>query len=165
MGLISFIKDAGEKLFGHANAATPPAATTAAAPSTDDLNAKAGAAIKTYIETQKLGITGLTVTYDGAATKVTLAGQAPTQEASEKAALAAGNVSSVTQVDNQLTVAAAAPDSQYHDVVKGDTLSAIAKKYYGNGRKYLALLEANSSQLTHPDKIYPGMVVNVPALG
>jgi len=163
MGLISFIKDAGEKLFGHANAATP-AATTAAAPSTDDLNAKAGAAIKTYIETQKLGITGLTVTYDGAATKVTLAGQAPTQEASEKAALAAGNVSSVTQVDNQLTVAAAAPDSQYHDVVKGDTLSAIAKKYYGDANKYPKIFEANKPMLSDPDKIYPGQKLRIPAL-
>ena len=164
MGLISFIKDAGEKLFGHANAATPPAATTAAAPSTDDLNAKAGAAIKTYIETQKLGITGLTVTYDGAATKVTLAGQAPTQEASEKAALAAGNVSSVTQVDNQLTVAAGAPDSQYHDVVKGDTLSAIAKKYYGDANKYPKIFEANKPMLSDPDKIYPGQKLRIPAL-
>jgi nucleoid-associated protein YgaU len=163
MGLISFIKDAGEKLFGHANAATP-AATTAAAPSTDDLNAKAGAAIKTYIETQKLGITGLTVTYDGAATKVTLAGQAPTQEASEKAALAAGNVSSVTQVDNQLTVAAAAPDSQYHDVVKGDTLSAIAKKYYGDANKYPKIFEANKPMLSDPDKIYPGQKLRIPAM-
>ena len=163
MGLISFIKDAGEKLFGHANAATP-AATTAAAPSTDDLNAKAGAAIKTYIETQQLGITGLAVTYDGAATKVTLAGQAPTQEASEKAALAAGNVSSVTQVDNQLTVAAAAPDSQYHDVVKGDTLSAIAKKYYGDANKYPKIFEANKPMLSDPDKIYPGQKLRIPAL-
>ncbi|MFE8645640.1 peptidoglycan-binding protein LysM [Sphingomonas sp. NCPPB 2930] len=163
MGLISFIKDAGEKLFGHANAATP-AATTTAAPATDDLNAKAGAAIKTYIETQKLGITGLTVTYDGAATKVTLAGQAPTQEASEKAALAAGNVSSVTQVDNQLTVAAAAPDSQYHDVVKGDTLSAIAKKYYGDANKYPQIFEANKPMLSDPDKIYPGQKLRIPAL-
>ena len=52
-----------------------------------------------------------------------------------------------------------------YTVRQGDTLSLIAKKYYGNGRKYLALLEANSSQLNHPDKIYPGMVVTVPALG
>ena len=52
-----------------------------------------------------------------------------------------------------------------YTVRQGDTLSLIAKKYYGNGRKYLALLEANSSRLAHPDKIYPGMVVNIPALG
>jgi nucleoid-associated protein YgaU len=46
-----------------------------------------------------------------------------------------------------------------------DTLSLIAKKYYGNARKYVALAEANRGTLPHPDKIYPGMVVNIPALG
>ena len=34
-----------------------------------------------------------------------------------------------------------------YTVRQGDTLSLIAKKYYGNGRKYVALLEANSSRL------------------
>jgi Flp pilus assembly protein TadD len=52
-----------------------------------------------------------------------------------------------------------------YTVRHGDTLSLIAKKYYGNGRKYVALLEANSSKLAHPDKIYPGMVVTIPTLG
>jgi hypothetical protein len=63
MGLLSFIKDAGEKLFGgsSAHAATP---GTADAP---DANAAAAAAIKTYIDTQNLGLTGLVVTYAAAA--------------------------------------------------------------------------------------------------
>ena len=52
-----------------------------------------------------------------------------------------------------------------YTVRQGDTLSAIAKKYYGNGRKYAALLAANSGTLADPDKIYPGMVVSIPALG
>jgi Flp pilus assembly protein TadD len=52
-----------------------------------------------------------------------------------------------------------------YTVRQGDTLSLIAKKYYGNGRKYLALMEANRTTVAHPDKIYPGMVVRVPALG
>ncbi|WP_198969847.1 peptidoglycan-binding protein LysM [Xylophilus sp. ASV27] len=163
MGLISFIKDAGEKLFGGSSAvaATTPAA---AAPSAEELNAKAGAAIRTYIETQKLGLTNLAVTYDGSSGKVTLTGGAPTQEASEKASLAAGNVSSVTQVDNQLTVAAAANASQYHDVVSGDTLSAIAKKYYGDANKYMKIFEANKPMLSDPNKIYPGQKLRIPAL-
>ncbi|WP_295857747.1 peptidoglycan-binding protein LysM [uncultured Xylophilus sp.] len=167
MGLISFIKDAGEKLFGHGTAAAAPAPSAPAVPaaSVGDLNAKAGAAIKTYIEAQKLGITGLDVTYDGASTTVTLKGQAPTQEASEKAALAAGNVSSVTQVDNQLSVAAPADASQYHDVVKGDTLSAIAKKYYGDANKYPKIFEANKPMLSDPDKIYPGQKLRIPPAG
>lgn len=57
-----------------------------------------------------------------------------------------------------------APAASY-TVRQGDTLSKIAKKYYGNGRKYLALMEANRTTLAHPDRIYPGMVVRVPALG
>ncbi len=74
MGLLSFIKEAGEKLFGgsSAQAATP------------DANAAAAAAIKTYIETQNLGLTGLEVTYTASSGVVTLAGQAPSQEASRK---------------------------------------------------------------------------------
>jgi nucleoid-associated protein YgaU len=52
-----------------------------------------------------------------------------------------------------------------YTVRHGDTLSLIAKKYYGNARKYVALAEANRGTLPHPDKIYPGMVVNIPALG
>ncbi|MDM0038550.1 peptidoglycan-binding protein LysM [Variovorax sp. J22G21] len=155
MGLLSFIKEAGEKLFGgsSAQAATAPA----------DANATAAAAIKTYIEKQNLGLTNLAVTYDGASGKVTLAGAAPSQEASEKAALAAGNVANVTDVDNNLTAPAADP-AQYHDVVKGDTLSAISKKYYGDANKYNAIFEANKPMLSHPDKIYPGQKLRIPPL-
>jgi Flp pilus assembly protein TadD len=56
-----------------------------------------------------------------------------------------------------------APATSY-TVRHGDTLSLIAKKYYGNGRKYVALVDANRATLAHPDKIYPGMVVRIPAL-
>jgi nucleoid-associated protein YgaU len=94
---------------------------------------------------------------------VTLKGNAPSQEASEKATLAAGNVANVTKVDNQL-VAPAADPAQYHDVVKGDTLSAIAKKYYGDANKYNAIFEANKPMLSHPDKIYPGQKLRIPKL-
>jgi len=155
MGLLSFIKEAGEKLFGgsSAQAATAPA----------DANAAAATAIKSYIDKQNLGLTNLAVTYDGASGKVTLAGAAPTQEASEKAALAAGNVANVTDVDNNLTAPAADP-AQYHDVVKGDTLSAISKKYYGDANKYNAIFEANKPMLSHPDKIYPGQKLRIPPL-
>ncbi|VTU21140.1 LysM domain/BON superfamily protein [Variovorax sp. PBS-H4] len=153
MGLLSFIKEAGEKLFGgsSAHAAEP------------DANKTAGDAIKTYIETQNLGLTNLEVAYVAAEGLVTLKGNAPSQEASEKATLAAGNVANVTKVDNQL-VAPAADPAQYHDVVKGDTLSAISKKYYGDANKYNAIFEANKPMLSHPDKIYPGQKLRIPPL-
>ena len=94
---------------------------------------------------------------------VTLSGSAPSQEASEKAGLAAGNVANVTSVDNNLEAPAAAA-AQYHDVVSGDTLSAISKKYYGDANKYNAIFEANKPMLTSPDKIYPGQKLRIPAL-
>ncbi|MDH1289708.1 peptidoglycan-binding protein LysM [Comamonas terrigena] len=156
MGLFSFIKEAGEKLFGgkDANAATP----------ADDLNAKAAQAIATYINAQNLGVSNLQVSYDGSQGKVTVTGVAPTQGAKEKVTLCCGNVSSVTSVDNQMSVTNPEPEAQYHDVVRGDTLSAIAKKYYGDANKYPAIFEANKPMLSHPDKIYPGQKLRIPAL-
>jgi len=159
MGLLSFIKEAGEKLFGGSSAhAATPAADPAAA------NTAAADAIKAYIEKQNLGLSNLAVAYDGASGKVTLQGDAPSQEAVEKASLAAGNVSSVVSVDNQLKSSAPADEAQYHDVVRGDTLSAISKKYYGDANKYNAIFEANKPMLTHPDKIYPGQKLRIPKL-
>ena len=153
MGFLSFIKEAGEKLFGGstAHAAEP------------DANKVAADAIKTYIETQNLGLTNLAVAYVATSGVVTLSGNAPSQEASEKASLAAGNVANVTQVDNNLEAPAAEP-AQYHDVVRGDTLSAISKKYYGDANKYNAIFEANKPMLSHPDKIYPGQKLRIPKL-
>lgn len=155
MGLFSFIKEAGEKLFGGKDAQ---AATQ------DDLNAKAASAIETYIATQNLGASGVKVAFDGSQGKVTVTGDAPTQAAKEKITLCCGNVASVTSVDNQMNVTNPEPEAQYHDVVRGDTLSAIAKKYYADANKYPAIFEANKPMLSHPDKIYPGQKLRIPAL-
>jgi len=167
MGLFSFIKDAGEKLFGgkEAHAApAPQAAAPAAAPSAADLNAKAAKAIENYVATQNLGTQDVQVQYDGSQGKVTVKGQAPTQAAKEKVTLCCGNVASVTSVENLMTVTHPEPEAQYHDVVSGDTLSAIAKKFYGDANKYPKIFEANQPMLTHPDKIYPGQKLRIPAL-
>ena len=160
MGLFSFIKEAGEKLFGGKEVEQ---AAASSAPNIAELNQKAGDAIKTYIEKQNLGLSGLGVTFDGATGKVTLSGNAPSEEAAEKAGLAAGNVASVSDVDNNLQYPAGTA-SQYHDVVSGDTLSAIAKKYYGDANKYNAIFEANKPMLSDPNKIYPGQKLRIPAL-
>lgn len=162
MSLFSFIKEAGEKLFGgkSAHAST---ASTAAAPSVDELNQQAADAIKAYVDKQNLGLSELSVRFDSSTGEVTIAGQAPSQEAAEKAGLAAGNVADVASVNNQLQFPAGA-QSLYHDVVRGDTLSAIAKKYYGDANKYPVIFEANKPMLTHPDKIYPGQKLRIPPL-
>jgi len=75
MGLIDFVKDAGEKLFGRGQAHAAPKETAAEAPnqaSTQAANSAAADAIQDYIKSQNLSATGLTVTYDGATSTVTV---------------------------------------------------------------------------------------------
>ncbi len=163
MGLLSFIKEAGEKLFGIGEAKAAP---TAAAPSADDvakLNEAAGKAIEDYVKAMKLEVTDLDVKYDGTNQTVTVSGIAPDQATKEKVLLCCGNVQNVAAVNDSLTVQTAEPESKWHDVVKGDTLSKIAKTYYGDANKYPKIFDANKPMLTHPDKIYPGQRLRIPA--
>ncbi|WP_424196504.1 peptidoglycan-binding protein LysM [Ampullimonas aquatilis] len=157
MGLLSFIKEAGEKLFGHgeAQAAEPSAA--------DAANQAAGAAIVDYIHKMGLDADGLAVTVDGAVGAVTVAGLADTQEIREKIILCCGNVHGVASVDDQLTVKAPTQEATWHTVEKGDTLWAVAEKAYGKGSEYNRIFEANRPMLSHPDKIYPGQKLRIPA--
>ncbi len=53
--------------------------------------------------------------------------------------------------------------SRTYTVEKGDTLSAIAKKFYGDASDYPIIFEANKPMLSDPDKIYPGQVLRIPA--
>jgi len=103
MSLISFIQDAGEKLFNHPKAA-PAAAAPAATPDVNALNATAGQAIEKYIASQGLKADGLDVKYDGASQTVTVSGVAPDQATREKIVLCCGNVAAVAKVNDMLTV-------------------------------------------------------------
>jgi len=158
MGLLNFIKEAGEKLFHHDAAA-------AAASSEDQLKAannQAADAITSYIEAQGLKATGLTVTYDGMTSTVTVYGIAPNQQTKEKIVLCCGNVVNVASVNDQMTVDQSEPEAQYYAVVRGDTLSKISKQYYGDPNKYNAIFEANKPMLKSPDLIYPGQMLRIP---
>ncbi len=95
--------------------------------------------------------------------KVTVSGKAVSQEMKEKIILAVGNVEGVGEVEDGLETDDAQPASQFHTVVSGDTLWAIAKKYYGKGSRYMEIFEANEPMLKHPDKIYVGQVLRIPA--
>lgn len=53
-------------------------------------------------------------------------------------------------------------DQITHTVQSGDTLSAIAKEYYGDSGKYMRIFEANRDQLKDPDKIRVGQVLVIP---
>ena len=52
--------------------------------------------------------------------------------------------------------------SQWHDVVSGDTLWKIAKKYYGDGSLYMEIFKANQDVLSDPDKIQVGQKLRIP---
>jgi nucleoid-associated protein YgaU len=57
---------------------------------------------------------------------------------------------------------ASAPMKSY-TVQKGDTLSKIAKNFYGEANEYRKIFEANKDQLKDPDKIQPGQVLRIPS--
>ena len=169
MGIMSFFKEAGEKLFGHKEAEAT-AQQAQAAPDNADLqaaaaaaNAKAGEAIEAYIAAQNLSADALHVEFDGASSTATVSGEAADQATKEKILLCCGNVHGVGQVNDLMTVTEPADESQYHTVERGDTLSAIAKKFYGNANEYMKIFEANKPMLGHPDKIYPGQLLRIPA--
>lgn len=161
MGLFTFLKEAGQKLFGKDVKAAEQAATVDPAKKAEADRA-AATAIENYVQTLGLKITAFTVTFDGATGIAKVYGVADDQEAKEKAILAAGNVEGVAGVDDQMTVSVAAPQAQFYTVVKGDTLSKIAKEFYGNANEYMRIFEANKPMLTHPDKIYPGQNLRIP---
>ena len=50
----------------------------------------------------------------------------------------------------------------YHVVKGGDTLWAIAKKYYGNGSQYTNIANANKDKIKNPNLIYPGQKLVIP---
>ncbi len=168
MGLFSFIKEAGEKLFKSKDAE---AAAAAVANAPDDTEAKArveaanraaGDSIEAYIKAQNLVITALTVTFDSSTGTASVFGVAADQATREKALLCAGNVQGVVAVKDMLSVNQSAPEATFYTVVSGDNLSKISKQHYGDPNKYMKIFEANKPMLTHPDKIYPGQVLRIP---
>lgn len=164
MGMMSFLKEAGEKLFGKPEVKAAESAA-AAAPSPETvaaLSAAAGQAIADYVVAQGLSVEGLDVGFDGATSTVTVAGTVADQATKEKVLLCCGNVKGVAAVNDLLVVKNPEPEAQWHTVVSGDNLSKIAKAYYGDANKYPVIFEANKPMLSHPDKIYPGQLLRIP---
>ena len=162
MGMLDFIKDAGQKLFGRDQTkdAKPSTAQADTSGATTAKDTPAGA-IAAYITSQNLKHKGLAVTYDGVST-VTVKGTVPDQQTKEKILLCCGNVQGVSAVVDELTVENPQAESKYYTVVAGDTLSKIAKAQYGDANKYMTIFEANKPMLKDPDKIYPGQVLRIP---
>jgi nucleoid-associated protein YgaU len=141
MGLFDFLKGNGKKLFNKED--------------------EASGKIKDEIEKSNPGISGLDVTYqDGV---VSLSGEAATPEAMEKAVLIAGNVQGVGEVKVEgLSAPAQTAEVEYYVIEKGDTLSAIAKRYYGDANAYPRIFEANREVIKDADLIYPGQKIRIP---
>lgn len=163
MGLFSFAKNIGDKIFNRDEKQeqaqqNTPAPTTPAEPTAQEIANLLLARIQANAK-----IDGLKVSYNGDTDTVTLSGTAPSQAEREKAILAAGNVQYVAQVEDNITVAEPEPESRFYTVKSGDTLSKIAKEMYGNANDYNKIFEANRPLLSHPDKIYVGQVLRIPA--
>ena len=160
MGLFSFIKNAGAKVFGIGKTDAEEAAEAAAA----ELKLEEAAArkLEETITDLQLHVENLNVHIDDDAATIT--GMAYDQATKEKVVLVVGNSNGIATVDDQMTVEHVEPEAQFHTVASGDTLGKIAKNYYGNAMKYPVIFEANKPMLEHPDKIYPGQVLRIPAL-
>lgn len=169
MGLFKFIGDVGERLFGGGQL--------------DE------GKIRQHLLDLGLRLNPLTVVAHPDKKMVSLIGRAASLEDKEKAIVAAGNVQGVESVDDRLRVgetgatgtasgtpapadadageeppAGELPTARFYTVEKGDTLSAIAKREYGNAGKYPLIFEANRPMLSDPDRIYPGQVLRIPPL-
>ena len=157
MGLLSFIKGVGEKVFGHK----------------ETLEEKQQ---KVLDHLNKFGLLqpGVTVSVDEN-DKVTLSGQVDSREARQRIIATVANIEGVDAVDDQLVILiknvdsapaqeTAAPEKQFYQVKSGDTLSKIAKEMYGDANKYPKIFEANKPMLSDPDKIYPGQTLVIPEL-
>ena len=157
MSFLDFARDMGAKLFSR-----------------DDEAAKN---IKQHLDASLTDASGIDVEFDGGT--VTLSGECNNQKTKELATLICGNVRGVERVvADALKPAAAAPAApaaaeqpaapaaveqvEYYEIKSGDTLSGIAKQYYGKASAYMKIFEANREVIQDPDKIYPGQKIRIP---
>lgn len=160
MGLFSFIKNAGAKVFGMGKTDSEEAKEATA----KELKLEEAAArkLEETITDLQLQVESLHIFIDD--DQATITGAAYNQATKEKVVLVVGNSNGIATVDDQMTVENPEPEAQFHTVESGDTLGKIAKKFYGNAMKYPVIFEANKPMLKDPDKIYPGQVLRIPTL-
>lgn len=155
MGLGSFLKNVGSKIFGGGES--------------PEEQAK-----KVQDHVAKFGFDMSNLSFSVADDKVTISGQAKDAQEKSKIYVAAGNVEGIDGVTDNMTVKpqptaaeVSAATAQifvpkFHAVESGDTLSKIAKEVYGDANAYNKIFEANKPMLSDPDKIYPGQVLVIP---
>lgn len=138
MGLLSFAIDAGKKLLGLGD---------------DEGNVKN----EIVANAESMPIENLQVKVEGDTIKLSGEGS---EEAKEKAALIAGNIKGVKNVEFEGVRADS--DEDYYEIKSGDNLSKIAKHFYGNGNLYNKIFEANKEVIKDPNLIYPGQKIRIP---
>jgi len=146
MGLFDFVKDVGRQVF--------------------DTDAEAADNIKEELEIRTSGLSNLDVKFDDGV--VTICGDCTNAAVRDSAILIAGNVQGVEKVvADDLKAPPPPPEEpeekvEFYEIVSGDTLGAIAKKFYGKSSKYMAIFEANRDIISDPNKIYPGQKIRIP---
>lgn len=172
MGIFSFIKNAGAKIFGskrREEVATPVSPEVSEAES----NAQKSRELENLIRGLGIHVNDLRVVFSDGVAKVY--GTTDCVEEQEKVVLAIGNIEGVESVDEEITVIAPAPEkrvispqqnqaSRFYTVQKGDTLWRIATEMYGDGTKHKLIFEANKPMLKDPSEIFPDQVLRIPAV-
>jgi nucleoid-associated protein YgaU len=164
MGIFSFIKDAGEKIFGKEKEKVEENIEISEAKKEiiRKENAKAAEKLLETIKNLDLAIENPVIDIEG--NIATIYGLVDSQAIREKIVLIIGNSEGIAKVDDRLAVKIEEPESGFHTVERGENLSKIAKEHYGDANKYKEIFEANKPMLKDPDKIYPGQVLRIPRL-
>lgn len=149
MGLFSFLKNKGAKIFGKKAEAEKTVELTKVEQLTAEIN--------------RLGLNVDNLCIE-LCEQVIVSGSTGTNAEREKVILALGNVDGIGSVDDQLSVTNPEPEATFYTVQSGDSLSKISKTVYGDPMKYNSIFEANKPMLDHPDKIYPGQVLRIPPM-
>ena len=146
MGFLDFAKDVGRQLF--------------------DTDAEAADNIKEHLEIKLAGLKNLDVKFDDGV--ATICGECPNEATKNSAVLIAGNIKGVEKViADDLTFPPPKTEQEkekveYYEIVSGDTLGAIAKRFYGKASLYTRIHEANRELIPDPNKIYPGQKIKIP---
>jgi nucleoid-associated protein YgaU len=130
-----------------------------------DTDDEAADNIKQHLEVKLSGIKNLDVKFDDGV--ATICGDCPNEATRTSALLIAGDVKGVEKiVADDLTFPEPVEEEkekvEFYEIVSGDTLGGIAKKFYGKASLYTRIHEANKELIPDPNKIYPGQKIKIP---
>jgi nucleoid-associated protein YgaU len=100
--------------------------------------------------------------------KLFMQGAAPNEQIKNEVwnaikAVDAGFSDLTAEISVDSSLPAPSPEAQKYTVKPGDSLSKIAKHFYGDANQYMRIFDANQDQLSDPDKIQAGQELNIPA--